>query len=335
MKKCTKCGTILDDSKKKCYMCGMDFQKKKIESFGETFDKSIGAMVTQSQDNVFNNTNDISVKMNDVVKSNDSLFSKKGTTSNFYDSVNFTGENPKKIVYNTKSGRKGSNITKINNTNANSKSSTKNNINKLTKTNDEKKINITFGNDLKNNNMKKNDFKVNKILFFNIICSIIFFAIIGYVYFNHLRPLSNEDVSFGGLKYTIDDKFILKSKETNSNYYIYDEYCAIRVNYGPTSNVDSFIDNYFDGIKKEYESMEGFSTLNEEIKINDNLWSSLSIVELQKNSNNANGYSNITKYKYITIVYNGNFYDIKFANLNNDSECIKMFNNFTSSLSLD
>ena len=39
--------------------------------------------------------------------------------------------------------------------------------------------------------------------------------------------------------------------------------------------------------------------------------------------------------KTAKIVYNGNFYDIKFANLNNDSKCLKMFNKFTSSLSFE
>ena len=56
MKKCPKCGTILDDSKKKCYMCGTELSTNK-NPFGNglTFDNDIGATVTKNQDNVFNN----------------------------------------------------------------------------------------------------------------------------------------------------------------------------------------------------------------------------------------------------------------------------------------
>ena len=54
MKKCPQCGTILEDSKKKCYMCGTEFQKRLFEDFGDTFDEQIGATVTNGQDNVFN-----------------------------------------------------------------------------------------------------------------------------------------------------------------------------------------------------------------------------------------------------------------------------------------
>ncbi len=59
MKKCPKCGTVLDDSKRTCYMCGTVLNNNTPLNFGEAFDKQIGATVTKSQDNVFNNLDSI------------------------------------------------------------------------------------------------------------------------------------------------------------------------------------------------------------------------------------------------------------------------------------
>ena len=62
MKKCPKCGTVLDDSKKTCYMCGTVLNNNSPLNFGDTFDNQIGATVTKSQDNVFNNVDSFNQK---------------------------------------------------------------------------------------------------------------------------------------------------------------------------------------------------------------------------------------------------------------------------------
>ncbi|MBO7536390.1 MAG: zinc ribbon domain-containing protein, partial [Bacilli bacterium] len=54
MKKCPKCGTVLDDSKKKCYMCGADLQRSSL-TFGDSFDSTVGATVSKNQGNAFSN----------------------------------------------------------------------------------------------------------------------------------------------------------------------------------------------------------------------------------------------------------------------------------------
>ena len=89
MKKCPKCGTILDDSKKKCYMCGCDLQKNNITNFGDVFDTQIGATVTKGQDNVFNNVENISAKVDDVFSNNssnnsDATFTNSSSSADFY-----------------------------------------------------------------------------------------------------------------------------------------------------------------------------------------------------------------------------------------------------------
>ena len=66
MKKCPKCNTILDDSKNKCYMCGADLHSRNPIDFMGGFDDQIGATVTKSQDNVFNN---VSVRLRVISES--------------------------------------------------------------------------------------------------------------------------------------------------------------------------------------------------------------------------------------------------------------------------
>ena len=86
MKKCPKCGTILDDTKKKCYMCGSDIQIKPQIDFMNGFDDQIGAAVTKSQDNVFNSVPDISVKVHEVIEksNNNATFSSGSSSADFY-----------------------------------------------------------------------------------------------------------------------------------------------------------------------------------------------------------------------------------------------------------
>ena len=81
MKKCPKCGTILDDSKVKCYVCGTDLQRQTLTNFGNSFNEKIGASVSNNQGNVLNNSNSFQgVNVNQV---NGSIAS----NSNFSNSV--------------------------------------------------------------------------------------------------------------------------------------------------------------------------------------------------------------------------------------------------------
>ena len=85
MKKCPKCGTVLDDSKKKCYMCGADLLRSSITNFGDSFNEQIGATMSQGQDNVFNNVSNISAKVDDVVNGNSGVtFSQKSSSADIY-----------------------------------------------------------------------------------------------------------------------------------------------------------------------------------------------------------------------------------------------------------
>ena len=89
MKKCPKCGTILDDSKKKCYMCGATLtQSQSVKDFSSNFDRDVGAATTRVSDNVFNNGRDIDVNAKDIVdgeiNNNGSFFSHSSASRDYF-----------------------------------------------------------------------------------------------------------------------------------------------------------------------------------------------------------------------------------------------------------
>ncbi len=89
MKKCPKCGTILDDSKKKCYMCGANLSlSKSVSEFSASFNDEIGSSVSKGTDNVFNNGKDIDVNSKDIVdaeiNNNGSFFSHNSSSRDYF-----------------------------------------------------------------------------------------------------------------------------------------------------------------------------------------------------------------------------------------------------------
>lgn len=390
MKKCPKCGTILDDSKRKCYMCGADLQKRASLNFGETFNDDIGATVSKSQDNVFGAAENISVNVDDVVNSDNSnvTFSSSSSSADIYkDQINSLNSMQydersalEKIFSSDARFRNKDEINALEAMKKNSKSKKKNNATKknsventdavqkrakketppplmppLENTNSIPQQNISqqsivqkpainWGNNLLNGN--NNDvsgykdkvskkFSVSPSFIFNSICFVLFILFMGYMYFNYIKPRVDEKTSFGGLHYKIDSKFILKNDDNYSRYYTYGEDCALRINYGPTGNVDGFVENFFEGVRAEYESKKGYTTMQEEIKIQDNVWSALSVIQLQENTAGPGGYSSKTKYKYVSIVYKGNFYDIRYVNIQDDGTCSSMYDAFVQTLAFD
>ena len=47
---------------------------------------------------------------------------------------------------------------------------------------------------------------------------------------------------------------------------------------------------------------------------------------------NGNTTTPTLRYRYSTIVFGGDFYQIRFANLNADEQCLSMYNEFADSL---
>ena len=88
MKKCPKCGTILDDSKKTCYMCGTNLNQASFSHFGDTFDSQLGATTSENQDNVFGKQKELNPFSKEDVKEN-----QDNTTFMSQEKVHFFNEN--------------------------------------------------------------------------------------------------------------------------------------------------------------------------------------------------------------------------------------------------
>ena len=75
MKKCPNCGTVLDDDKKRCYMCGEPLNgEKNPTSFFDAITNNIGATVSNSPDSIIDDNNDIEVLNPEEIANNSQTF---------------------------------------------------------------------------------------------------------------------------------------------------------------------------------------------------------------------------------------------------------------------
>lgn len=185
--------------------------------------------------------------------------------------------------------------------------------------------------------VKKNPFQKTGAYFGMLMNAAIFVAVvigIFAVYFIFFKP--DEVSNFGNLTYTIDEKFVLKNEDSHSRYYTYGDNCAIQVKYGATDNNDiGFISNYFDSVKEQYKAEDGYLTQSETLNIGENNWSSLSILTIAPNPAEDGGTQTIVKYRYVSIIYKGNYYQVVYANNDNNNECSSMYDSMIDSMAFE
>ena len=426
MRKCPKCGTILDDTKKKCYMCGSDIQLKPQIDFMNGFDDQIGATVTKSQDNVFNSVPDISVKVQEVIeKSNNSATFTSGSTSadffknemNNLNSMQYDERTAIEKIFSNdsrfrskdeinaeeamKKNKKGSvednpffSADDLVTNKKNNKStpveimpnlplSNQNNFEqphqnvvmpqtqqipvvvphpivaappiqqveqqsqpkvkkKKEKTKKDKPA-INWGNNLSKGSggnplsLFKDKFSnktnLSPSFIFNTICFVLFASALIFMYFKFRSdPSKNGDILIGDLSYTINSKFKLKNDHRTTKLYHYGDRCTIRVSYGiPEDSID-FIDNYFKNVQNEYTSEKGYINQMNEMKINGNEWSEITVAKLEENPASNGGYGLTAKFRFVTILYKNNYYEIRYVNSDDDNTCSAMYDELIESL---
>lgn len=394
MKKCPKCGTILDDSKTKCYMCGADLAKKPQMDFLNNFNDQVGAATTKSQDNVFNGVNTINTNVSQIGGTNsNAAFPKSAKPADFYNKQMNNPQNTgyddrtaiEKIFSNDKRFQNGQqinakknlrplkkheDISKIrkqpktetpppifqnkienninpiqnntpNNLNFNNNIPVQPNIVKNINTpnmNSSQKPKINWGNNLKNNNKEKIELpkkkrKISSAFIFNTTCFILFTILLVVVYFKFSShgPGKGYD-TIADLNYKINKNFILKSDDKTSRHYTYGEKCGLRISAIANIDKDSYIDKYYKGIKEKYNADNGYITQLNEIRINKNVWSEIAIEQLKEDAAGTGGYSVNSKYRFITIVYKGKFYELIYTNLEGDNTCSAMYDELIQSL---
>lgn len=356
MKKCPQCGTILEETKKKCYMCGAELEKRSFAlDFGDTFDEQIGATVTSGQNNALNN-------VGSVMSGAEGTISNNANQVTFANSMNAVEEVQESVANIPSKYDNRTAIEKIFSTDARYKQDALE-FNKgaqddfsnnpqcfdsapmvpLPPTNVEeeekskkKKPAINWGSNLKNSYEDEGSSGKKGITFatiFNIFSVIVFLVCVIFLYFKFVAKDEKPTIEqFGGLTYEINPDFILESEAGRARYYTYGAACALKVSYGPTVESSGFLDNYFEQVKAANKNSQTTVT---EMSINGNSWTEIRVFNFEQNAASQNGYAEVLRYKYVAIVHKGNFYDIVFANDKDDNKCAAMFDKFQQSLVLE
>lgn len=169
-----------------------------------------------------------------------------------------------------------------------------------------------------------------KQMVINIFCIIAFIGILIFVYNNFLKPKDSNDLA--GLTYTLDKSFVLHSKDAFGRYYTYDNNCSLRISYGATNDATGFVDNYLNNIADTYKRDDKATVQYDELKINDNLWTAMSILYFPTDLNTIGGVAPLPRYKYTAILNKGNFYSIIFVNAKEDATCSEKYEAFVDTL---
>ena len=357
MKKCPQCGTILEETKKKCYMCGAELEKRSFAlDFGDTFDEQIGATVTNGQNNAFNN-------VGNVMDGAEGTISNNANQVTFANSMNAVEEVQESVANMPSKYDNRTAIEKIFSTdaryrqdalefNGNTQDDFSNNpqcfesapMVPLPPTNNQeeednnkkKKPAINWGSNLKNSYSEEEHSGGKKITFatiFNIFSVIVFLVCVIFLYFKFVAKDEKPAIEqFGGLSYEISPDFVLESEAGRARYYTYGSACALKISYGPTVETTGFLDSYFEQVK---EANKNSQTTVTEMGINGNSWTEIRVFNFEQNAASQNGYAEVLRYQYVAIIHRGNFYDIVFANDNNDGRCKSMFDQFMNSVRLD
>lgn len=346
MAKCPKCGTRVDETSTQCHMCGTSFEGIELEGtykddgFADNFFAQIGGVVSSEPDTILNN---IGMNVNNADISNTNATVKNGTFTNNDNNIMNSMNNMNNVNNSMNNNVSGEVENNTNNNESNSNDDDDEMLSEIKHKLDREEI----GSDviiekIHEERMKEQleDFsaikpanvQVSKSFIFNTACFVVFIVMMIFVYFTFIKEPTSNVTELGGLSYQINAEFLLTNENSGSKYYNYNgDNCALRVTYG-SANSDGFLSSYFDTVREGFRGNDKFTFQSEEIKINNNIWTGLSVMEINENASVSGGYESLLKYKYASIVHNASFYHIVFVNLDSDDTCNIMFNDFMATL---
>ena len=326
MQKCPNCGTILDDSKKTCYMCGTDLTSisKDGNSFGDSLSKEIQNVVSAPEV--------LFAEDLDKVNSNDTSNGFGSALDNIKLDENISSLNmPKKTQPVTPPPQKVQ------------PKPVKEPVKPKKQPKEKKQKNIPLPPDERGKFLKmdpepehnetKPKKKINIAPIINIAGFLFFIAAIVYAYFNFFRSDGTEKI--GSLTYKISDELELKNSDSFNKYYNYGNNCTIKISYGKKSESEgqSFVDSYLDAQKEAFENEENTEEERSQITINDNKWETLTIIYITKDDV-AQKVETFEKYVYSSIFKDGEYYNIIYVNSKNDQKCKSLYEDFKKTLTI-
>lgn len=184
------------------------------------------------------------------------------------------------------------------------------------------------------NNSKRDNTKKSGIL--KVLVTIVLIVVIALLIIYVVLPLlknENENV-FGKLNYKMSENFELNKESESSMLYLKDKNCSIEFVMGDNGD-EEYVTTYFsqvltdlvnngtsleDLISNDYETKEG------KLTINGTSWSYLNVLYKSET-----GSYNLLKYRYLTTVFDGKFYNVKLVNMNNESQCALELDNLVNS----
>ncbi len=352
MKKCPKCGTILDDSKTKCYMCGENLGIGGSTSFLDSVDANndIGATISNNQDNVFNNGEDIEVlDLNEVAEpDNTQTFVSHSSSSRDYFSSEINqlnmGNNSGGVVdnYNPFAMDQPQPMPEpIPELPANNLPPA-DSLQQIQPLPPQPKKDKKEKKEKKEKKVKqpKEHKPIPKAMIFNSTCFIIFMVLIIFAYFKFIRKPTNEDVHLRNLTYSIDPRFEARKNESEptTNYYKYGEDCIVRIEYGFSSDTESPEKQYLKSVEEEFKNSinKNITLANSTMEIKGNKWTTLNVYLFQQGqASDLEQEQSKLLYKYSAILHNGSLYTIQYYNPEAEKTCESMYQSFEQTLKLD
>lgn len=141
------------------------------------------------------------------------------------------------------------------------------------------------------------------------------------VIFVILPIFKSDSNSFGNLKYI--NSYFEVNQEDDDFLKLGNKDCEIELLMGNNSD-ENYYATYF---KEVLEKIDGdYETKDGNITLNGARWTYLNV-----SYKSDNGSYSILKYKYLVIINNGKFYNVKLVNTNNESQCALELDNFVNS----
>ena len=183
--------------------------------------------------------------------------------------------------------------------------------------------------------------KILSLVGIALLCGIM--ALIGWKYYQKRLEPPKEEPVLANLFFEVDDSF--QRLDGNNNALIYSKTgskgseCSITISYGSNTSSDH-VKEYFASVHKKLEpekdtngnivnQLDVYVPSESFMEYNGATWYYLNLFYKTNTSDQS---ATHLRYKYLTAIYKGHFYDIELANNSNDNVCGASLDNFSKSL---
>ena len=175
-----------------------------------------------------------------------------------------------------------------------------------------------------------------------VVFSLIIISIVLYKYSQNKSEFKPVEPVIGSLYYKVNDDFIAVSNQ--NNVFVYNRTgekgsdCSITIQYSAGTSEDH-VKELFSAVKKNHApvrdknnniavELNDYSSQESSLSINNSTWYYINLFYRK----DLNSEFTQLRYKYLTAVYQGYYYDVALVNNGNDLTCSSSLDNFAKSL---